>query len=348
MLTMMQNLGWLSAFACLMLGAHLLRPRANQAMPSVLLGIAFLVMGLQSVLISLVLEHGRGAWAIFLPSSALSLGPLFFMYFESIVDTNYSFTKARSLHFLPAFICLAEMATGLFWLDPDLMIVLSFGAYTFALLSRAIRGRAQFKHLGAHQNVIYLWLVSCVVIFAMSLLNEVLILVELQQGKPINRSVALLVGFLAKLTMLSFALLSALEKPSPFDWLIGFSLKNNRPAPQSAEDVSYRALVDKFVKLVVDEKLYAQEGVSLKNVAKLLDAPQRQLSQAINHVYGESFSKRMNRLRVEEAKRLLANPSGNSIVKVMLDSGFRTKSNFNKEFLAIEGLSPRDFRDANK
>ncbi|MBX2849832.1 MAG: helix-turn-helix domain-containing protein [Acidiferrobacterales bacterium] len=347
MSTMMQILAWLSAFACGLMGVHLLRSRPSNPMPAKLLGTLFLVMAIQASLISMVIEFGRGTWSVLLPSLALSLGPLLFLYFESVAHSPYRLTAKSSLHFLPATFCLGEMVFKQFWIDPDLMIVVSFGVYALALAWRMAKGKAQFSHCGVHQNIVFLWLVSCVALLALSCVNEVFIVVELSQGKRVNQSIGLLIGLLSKLTMLSFTLLSALQKPSPLDWLTGFGQTTYRPAPQSIEDTNFKALVEKFDRLVEREKSYAQEGVSLKSLATFLNVPQRQLSQAINHVHGESFSKRMNRLRVREAKRLLIDTTEKSIVDVMLEAGFRTKSNFNKEFLAIEGMSPSDFRSAN-
>lgn len=65
MSTMMQNLAWLSAFACVLLGVHLLRTNVGKALPAILLGVTFLVLGLQSALMSLVLEYGHGPWPLF-------------------------------------------------------------------------------------------------------------------------------------------------------------------------------------------------------------------------------------------------------------------------------------------
>jgi transcriptional regulator GlxA family with amidase domain len=53
----------------------------------------------------------------------------------------------------------------------------------------------------------------------------------------------------------------------------------------------------------------------------------------------------MNRLRVEEAMRLLREQPERSMYDVMLDSGFRTKSSFNREFRAVAGMAPSDYRD---
>lgn len=347
MLTMIQGLAHVCAFACALLGIHLLSARASRSTSSIVLGILFLIMAFQSILISIVLEYGRDKWAIFLPPLALLIGPLLMMYFESIADQKYRFTATKCLHYLPALFAFFEMAAGVFFLDPDLMIVMSFAFYTAVLLMKAVKGRTQFSKPKHEQSFIFSWLVFCCLILASSLFGEVFILYELHQGTPINNSTALLVALFGKLMMVSFILMGALRTSSPLVWISFWGTKSRQPAPRSADDIVYRTLVSEFDNVMVEKKLYVKHEVLMQNIAEHLAVSQRHLSRAINHVHGESFSKRMNRLRVSEAKRLLSEPTNISITEVMFDSGFRTKSNFNKEFLAIEGVSPSEFRESN-
>ncbi|MCG8435795.1 MAG: helix-turn-helix domain-containing protein, partial [Gammaproteobacteria bacterium] len=91
--------------------------------------------------------------------------------------------------------------------------------------------------------------------------------------------------------------------------------------------------------------LYKEESATLRTAAKKLGIPARRLSESVNRVYGESYSRRMNRLRVEEAKRLLRDHPGKAMLEVMYEAGFRTKSSFNKEFRALEGVSPSEYQN---
>jgi AraC-like DNA-binding protein len=58
-------------------------------------------------------------------------------------------------------------------------------------------------------------------------------------------------------------------------------------------------------------------------------------------VKGENVSRYVNRQRIEHACTLLQR--GQSVTAAMLDSGFNTKSNFNREFLRTKTSSPRDW-----
>ena len=58
----------------------------------------------------------------------------------------------------------------------------------------------------------------------------------------------------------------------------------------------------------------------------------------INQKTGENVSRYVNAARIEAAKAKLL--GGENVTQAMLASGFNTKSNFNREFLRVTGLSP--------
>ncbi|MDO7666073.1 MAG: helix-turn-helix domain-containing protein [Loktanella sp.] len=70
----------------------------------------------------------------------------------------------------------------------------------------------------------------------------------------------------------------------------------------------------------------------------------KQLSEAINKVTGENVSRYINAARINEAKAVLS--SGENVTSAMLSSGFNTKSNFNREFLRVAGVSPSEWLQA--
>jgi AraC-like DNA-binding protein len=67
------------------------------------------------------------------------------------------------------------------------------------------------------------------------------------------------------------------------------------------------------------------------------------VSSAVNRIHGSSVSQYVNNQRVSEACRLLA-ASDEPITRIMFDAGFLSKSNFNREFLRVTGLSPKTWR----
>ena len=73
---------------------------------------------------------------------------------------------------------------------------------------------------------------------------------------------------------------------------------------------------------------------------------QRQISAAINQVYGRNISQVVNEYRIERAKTLLLT-TDKAITQIYFDSGFQTKSNFHREFSRMTQQTPSAFRRAN-
>lgn len=66
--------------------------------------------------------------------------------------------------------------------------------------------------------------------------------------------------------------------------------------------------------------------------------PAKQLAGAINRGKNENVSRIINRHRIERACALMTD--GQSVTTAMFDSGFDTKSNFNREFQRNHQFNP--------
>ena len=83
----------------------------------------------------------------------------------------------------------------------------------------------------------------------------------------------------------------------------------------------------------------------MERLARREGIPARQISGALNRIYGRNISQIVNEYRVDDAKRRLAT-TRDPVTVIMLESGFGTKSNFNREFLHITGIPPSSYRRA--
>ena len=113
------------------------------------------------------------------------------------------------------------------------------------------------------------------------------------------------------------------------------------PTPEDLE--RDQAIVARLDEYVTSQKPYLDPDLTLARLSRKLVIPAKQLSAAINRVKGENVSRYVNRKRIEHACLLLE--KGQSVTTAMLDSGFNTKSNFNREFLRVQGKSPRSWLD---
>ncbi len=88
---------------------------------------------------------------------------------------------------------------------------------------------------------------------------------------------------------------------------------------------------------------HCSERLDECSVAKYMGYHPRYLSYLINKSFGVSFKQLINEYRTKLATALLSNESI-SITEVYLSVGFDSQSSFNRNFKAITGLTPREYR----
>ncbi|KHT27986.1 helix-turn-helix domain-containing protein [Pectobacterium carotovorum] len=110
--------------------------------------------------------------------------------------------------------------------------------------------------------------------------------------------------------------------------------------PATDDEHQLAKTLDDFIRT---HALYTDPSMTLQRLGRRMGIPLRRLSETINRVHGRNFSQVMNEYRIEEAKRLLSQTDAR-ITDIMLESGFQTKSNFNREFLRLTGMSPSVWR----
>ena len=114
-------------------------------------------------------------------------------------------------------------------------------------------------------------------------------------------------------------------------------------APLDAEDEDSVNVLAALKQIILAEKLHLDPDINLNRIAKRLVLPAREISRAINTQTGNNFSQFIDRLRIEEACRLLRD-TDMPITQIIFASGFNTKSNFNREFSRILNKSPSEWR----
>ncbi|HEX8427572.1 helix-turn-helix transcriptional regulator [Hymenobacter sp.] len=101
---------------------------------------------------------------------------------------------------------------------------------------------------------------------------------------------------------------------------------------------------DKLLALMAEEQPWLEPELTLTEVAKRLRITPGLLSKVINSGCGQNFNDFVNAYRVQEAQRLLADPrfAHYSLVGVALESGFNSRSTFNRVFKKMLGHAPSE------
>ncbi|WP_339811161.1 helix-turn-helix domain-containing protein [uncultured Imperialibacter sp.] len=115
-------------------------------------------------------------------------------------------------------------------------------------------------------------------------------------------------------------------------------------SPLSDEQMNELSLL--VTNYLVDKKPYRNPDYNLQMMADDLAISRHKLSHVINTGQKKNFYKFINEFRVEEAKKMLADPSFDhySVLGIAMECGFNAKTSFNRIFKDETGLTPTEFK----
>ncbi|MEN8153124.1 MAG: AraC family transcriptional regulator [Acidobacteriota bacterium] len=115
-----------------------------------------------------------------------------------------------------------------------------------------------------------------------------------------------------------------------------------RSGLKKAESKEYLKQLQEYFE---NEKPYYNEKLNLKDVAEYLNISANYVSQVINEQLNISFFEFVNKYRIREAKSRLCDPENENLtlMAIAFDSGFNSKSCFNRVFKKVTGFTPSQY-----
>jgi AraC-like DNA-binding protein len=283
----------------------------------------------QGIIISLAQHYRVAGFALVQPITATMIPPMAWVTFQTTAVRAYRTTDAVHLAGpVGAALALAIRPELLNFIIPGLFL-----GYGVAILLVGRQGgdatpRLRLENADLPGKV---WQVIGASLIA-SALSDVLIIAALIGGAAFlqpwiislfSSGMLLVVGGLSLSSVLTAPLADAIDAPGP---------------AISDQDVQ---IVQRLDALMAARTPYLDPDLTLVQLSRKLVVPAKQLSGAINRVTGGNVSRYINNARIKTAQDLMT--QGKSVTEAMLDSGFNTKSNFNREFLRFAGRNPRDW-----
>lgn len=105
-----------------------------------------------------------------------------------------------------------------------------------------------------------------------------------------------------------------------------------------------RMIIERLEHAFSQSKIHASPDLSLDEIASIVKAPARHVSQAINENFGMNVPTLVNFRRVEDAAFQLENEPDLSITSVMYECGFGSKTSFLRTFKQRYDQTPREYR----
>lgn len=118
------------------------------------------------------------------------------------------------------------------------------------------------------------------------------------------------------------------------------------PARDSSDSRPTEQAIDRVKKIMEVEKIYLEQNLNIEQFSARLGMPVKEVSAVINKHFGTNFFEYINSYRVNEAKTLLADKSmeHKTVLDILLESGFNSKSAFHRFFKRLVGMSPTEYR----
>lgn len=298
---------------------------------------------LQSMVLGLRWGYGVTQALPYQATLAALIPALSWLSFKSLTVENF-LRQRRAIwpHLLPAMIVVGEVMV---W--PDLIgatLILTFLGYGLALTRIAWRGPDALLSTRLDGALLsYRSLQVTAIMVLASALTDMAISLDAVYGRGSHAATVVAIANALALLPLGWAASVASSGQAAFAELADDEPEEGDPQDTLGTNEEHSIIAHLVETAMREKKLYKEAELNLTRLSRKLRVPARRISEAINRVHGKSVSQYVNEFRVGEACRLLEN-SDTLISQIMFESGFQTKSNFNREFLRVTRQSPRQFR----
>jgi len=277
-------------------------------------------------------------------------GPLLYLYSRSITQKDFSLKPSQLIHlaiFIIAFFRIL-LNVKIFFIYRYSIFHFQIVLYMIACFVVIINYRREIKNYFSSIDKLNLtWMLYVVgaffIMWMIDLSNFIL-----SNFNVINPADSSYFTFFSLLINFIFAILifyKALKHPEIFT---GITEVDKPPKYEyshltNEEKTEYLRKLEDYFHL---EKPFLKPELTISEVANELNVSTKYLSQVINESLRKNFYDFINSYRIEEAKRMLKNRDNfqKTVLEVLYDSGFNSKSAFNSAFKRQTGYTPTQYR----
>lgn len=315
-----------------------------------------------------LLSYSNNMYAYHISSAAFFLlAPLLYFYIRSLCYKNFRFKKSDVIHLilflliivfttLSVKISLARVENAwykifdthhyqIFWT----LNLVQLLCYIIAMLNTVYIYQTKLKNRYSSIEKINLnWLLMLLVLITLHWLfvttRAALVVLNITVGNLIQ-----LIDLYSITIFLVFTTILVIKGMAQLKIFTGIEDK-----PKYAElklpDTEIQNHINRLTHYMTREKPYLTPSLTIEDMSAKLAIPTWQLSQAINQTFNQNFFNFINRYRIEEVKQRLNKAPDNkkTILEILYEAGFNSKSTFNQVFKKHTGMTPSEFKRATQ
>lgn len=299
--------------------------------------------------------------AAFVDTLIFLFGPILYLYIRRLAFYEVPAYKIAWLHFIPAILHTLFFAGTLFYTTSELLILGSQGKLNFiyfvvettGLLSNLIYTYASFRLVKLYEveeknNLSYSQRVHRylqILLLGISVFLLLWILSYFNTNFIRKRELLFISYHLIWISVPIFIYIIgffSLKQPEIFRVPI---IKNKKIKRERLEGEELNTIKKNLEYLMVEKKIYLNNELTLKQLSEELNTSTNNVSWLLNNIHKCSFYDYINTYRVQEfiTKIKRGEHHQHTILALSLDSGFNSKSTFNKAFKMIKKETPSNY-----
>ena len=358
-------------FQLLFIAVFLFTNHKGNKLSNRLLGTVFLMLSinlLDMLLTALGLYHYFIRIALVDDGFVLAYGPLVLLYTRSVIYKNSTLSLKDLRHFIPFLVITLflvasqnindkaqqqQLIEDINQFQTPLFVHLAFGLfygiaglYLLTAYKELLNYRMVIKNKFSNVDKINLDWLS----FTIKSFSVFGVIVVIDAFLPLTvfksyfeASLVLFIGFL--FYFINAVVFKALKHPSLFSGID--TITQNRYAESSLSESQLDQHKEEIINYMNTKRPYLDADLTLDQLANSLNLHPKKLSEIINRAFDSNFFQFINRYRIEEAKQLLNSNKDEklTILEILYQSGFNSKSSFNTLFKKETGLTPSEYRN---
>jgi len=358
----MSTIAWIG-FCQSMFAAILMFTKKGRSLPDKILSIWLLLIAIDFMICGLEYEIiGKPM----LSSSFLLFNPFIYLYIRSLTQPNYRLNRFQALHLLPFIVFelltysfKEKFSLDTFFIhDADYLFRLFFGSailiswcsYIPLSLIMVHKHRMFLRNEWSNieKNESLSWLLAFAVFYVVYCMFAVIItyIAYYNQLNPFTPHIYNYSTLLLLVYIISFY---GLRQQVPTKRMNEDDLQMTPYKNSTLSDESKQNIQKNIIHYFKEEKAYLNPDLDMQVLSTHLKIPKYQITEVLNTNIGMNFFQFVNSYRVEEVRRMLANPNNKySIEAIGYECGFTSKSSFYTVFKNITGDTPVAYRNKIK
>ncbi len=283
-------------------------------------------------------------------------GPLLFLYNRSITRAQFKFRLKDIFHFIPSLIVFLNVVFnygdsilfGIYLGYPIHIALYLFLCFlevrTYKRVIKDNYSKLEWLNLG--------WLQWTFTIFSLIVVVDIIqFIFFLSNYNSAQLETVVFILILAAINLLYFKGFMSNRKHIGInneDMTLSSSMSARKKRTVSSDKVLND--IKRINQHIIDNESFKNPDLTIALLAQELDINKRTLSELINDHYKVNFASFINNYRINNAKQRLMHQtdSKETILEILYDVGFNSKSSFNTSFKKSTGLTPSEFKNKHQ